>query len=79
VLNNAAIMAETSSAPAASTPDVGVMATPFAALSEEAIFAKSDAAAATYSGAAITHAIHNLRCPRRSPGQHRIGRDAIVS
>jgi hypothetical protein len=38
---------------------------------DEPIFAKSEAAAATYSGAAITHAIHNLRYPRRSPGNDR--------
>jgi hypothetical protein len=57
VLNNAAIMADTSSAPAASTPDVGVIATAFAAPSEEAIFAKSEAAAARYSGAAIRYDI----------------------
>jgi hypothetical protein len=57
VLNNVAIIADTSSAPAASTPDVGVIATAFAALIEDATFAKSEAAAARYSGAAITYDI----------------------
>ena len=57
MLNNAAIMAETSSAPAASTPDVGVIAAAFAAPIDEPICAKSEAAAATYSGAAITYDI----------------------
>ncbi len=54
--------ADTSSAPAASTPVVGAAAAAFAPLSIEPIFAKSPAAAVIISGAAITYdmSIHPL-------------------
>src|SRR5580693_2566617 len=47
--------ADTSSAPAANTLDVGPNAAELASPSAEPIFARSVAAAATYSGAAITY------------------------
>jgi hypothetical protein len=49
--------ADTSSAPAASTVDVSTEAAAFAWLMAEPIFARSEAAAATNSGAALTNDI----------------------
>jgi formate hydrogenlyase subunit 4 len=54
VLIRAATAVDTSSAPAASTADVGAAAAVLAELIVEATFAKSVAAAVTYSGSANT-------------------------
>src|ERR1700677_2006254 len=60
--------ADTSSAPAARTPVVGAAAAALAALIVDPIFAKSEAAAVTNSGAAITKDIPNLPIGLRAPG-----------
>jgi hypothetical protein len=59
--------ADTSSAPAANTPAVGYAAAALAALSVEPIFAKSDAAALTHSGAAKTKDIFFSSTSSRQP------------
>ena len=51
------MLADTTSAPAAGTLEVGPSAAELAELIAEPIFAKSDAAAATYSGEALTNDI----------------------
>jgi hypothetical protein len=51
------VRADTSSAPGGSTLDVGANAAELAELIVEPIFAKSDAAAATYAGVAFTYDI----------------------
>ncbi len=53
--------ADTSSAPAASTPEVGASATAFASLIVAPMFDRSFAAAVTISGIAITYGIARLQ------------------
>src|SRR6201997_5951384 len=75
------MLADTSSAPAGSTLDAGTNAAELASLIEDPMFARSVAAAATYSGAAITYDIplpriasHRPSPPAAKPAQpDRIG------
>ena len=77
--------ADTSSSAAAITPVVGDAAAALAALIVEPTFAKSEAAAVTNSGAAITNTIPNLHrraTTRRSPSsgdRQALRKHAIVS